>query len=421
VELMLFSLFGYGLLAIDIPGVDTLGRFLQKKAPLYDINKALDDLWYIAMQGNLYRLVTSLGLLVAVFAVGFWCVKFYIALDEGSLRPAVNQLVWPVVIVIMLSNGGAKLRDTTMFARDTMNAINNSVNEVISAEVNLRAMYQTLTGNYELQLFIANQVSICNQIRDFSAFNQCMVTADAVVSLKQGEFGKAIDKLLPASLKSKVDPWKQSMEKFKKDALKPKTPEEAQSQSTQGANNSGSTPAAGQVANNAGNKPFNALDASTYNGSEDNLQSVVKTLLSTRTAFLYVLESMMLVTGLLGPIFVALSLFPVGTKPVIAWAVSFLSIGFCKICYNLISGLSAIAMVYAGPTNSDMTVAAVVLGLFAPVLAFVVSSNTGFSALATVNSVAQNSGFNAGFSPYNITTTDTPSTPKSSDKEDESF
>jgi hypothetical protein len=56
-----------------------------------------------------------------------------------------------------------------------------------------------------------------------------------------------------------------------------------------------------------------------------------------------------------------------------------------------------------------MTVAAVVLGLFAPVLAFVISSNTGFSALTTVTSVAQNSGINAGFSPYNISNTATAS------------
>jgi hypothetical protein len=73
---------------------------------------------------------------------------------------------------------------------------------------------------------------------------------------------------------------------------------------------------------------------------------------------------MMLVTGLIGPIFVAVSLFPVGTKPMVAWAVSFVTIGFCKICYSLISGLAVIAMVYAGPDNSDITVASLVLGLF---------------------------------------------------------
>jgi hypothetical protein len=39
----------------------------------------------------------------------------------------------------------------------------------------------------------------------------------------------------------------------------------------------------------------------------------------------------------------------------------------------------------------------------APALSFVVSSNSGFSALSTIASAAQNSGFNAGFNNYSIT------------------
>jgi hypothetical protein len=38
-------------------------------------------------------------------------------------------------------------------------------------------------------------------------------------------------------------------------------------------------------------------------------------------------------------------------------------------------------------------------------LAFVVSSNSGFSALSTITSAAQNSGFNAGFNSYTNTIT----------------
>jgi hypothetical protein len=86
----------------------------------------------------------------------------------------------------------------------------------------------------------------------------------------------------------------------------------------------------------------------------------------------------------------------------VAWAVSFLTIGFCKICYNLVSGLSAIAMVYAGPEGSDMTIASVVLGLLSPVLSFVIASNSGFSALSTVTYTAQSFGLNAGMSSYVI-------------------
>jgi hypothetical protein len=127
---------------------------------------------------------------------------------------------------------------------------------------------------------------------------------------------------------------------------------------------------------------------------------VIGVITSTRTAFIYILEAMMLVTGLIGPIFVGLSLFPVGTKPMVAWAISFVTIGFCKICYSLISGLAAIAMVYAGPQNNDMTVASVVLGLFAPVLSFYVASNTGLAALTGISSTAQSFGLNGGISTY---------------------
>ncbi len=103
----------------------------------------------------------------------------------------------------------------------------------------------------------------------------------------------------------------------------------------------------------------------------------------------------MIVTALVGPIFLALSMFPVGTKPFIAWGTSFLSLGFCKICFSLVSGLSAVAMIYSGP-NVDMLVVSVVLGLLAPVIAFSIASGSGIAALTQVSYSAQNFGMNNG-------------------------
>jgi hypothetical protein len=105
---------------------------------------------------------------------------------------------------------------------------------------------------------------------------------------------------------------------------------------------------------------------------------------------------MMITTGLVSPIFLGLSLFPVGTKPLITWGVSFLSLGFCKICYTLISGLSSIAFVYAGPENIDAATVAVVLGILSPVLAFSIVSNSGINALNSVIGPAQVGGINFG-------------------------
>jgi hypothetical protein len=126
---------------------------------------------------------------------------------------------------------------------------------------------------------------------------------------------------------------------------------------------------------------------------------------------LYIIEVMMLITALVGPIFLALSLFPVGSKPIVTWGVSFLTLGFCKICFSLISGLSSMAMVLAGPNNVDMMVTAVVLGLLAPVLAISVASGSGLATLSSVAQSAQGFGFNSGVGFYNLGGKGSPSSP----------
>jgi hypothetical protein len=132
----------------------------------------------------------------------------------------------------------------------------------------------------------------------------------------------------------------------------------------------------------------------------DDTEQLRRVILSFRGSFLYIIEVMMLVTGLIGPIPLALSMFPIGTKPLMAWAISFLSLGFCKICFTLISGLSSLAMVYSEPNNVDMLVASVVLGLLAPVLSFSLASGVGFSALSNIASSAQGFKIKSGIGLY---------------------
>jgi hypothetical protein len=72
----------------------------------------------------------------------------------------------------------------------------------------------------------------------------------------------------------------------------------------------------------------------------------------------------------------------------------------------LVSGLSAfaersskeIALVYTGPDDSDMLVAAIVLGLLAPAIAFSIASGAGIGALNTLSYAGQGFGLNTGLS-----------------------
>jgi hypothetical protein len=55
-----------------------------------------------------------------------------------------------------------------------------------------------------------------------------------------------------------------------------------------------------------------------------------------------------------------------------------------------------IALVYTGPDDSDMLVAAIVLGLLAPAIAFIIAFGSGLAALTQVSYSAQNFGMNNG-------------------------
>jgi uncharacterized Tic20 family protein len=169
------------------------------------------------------------------------------------------------------------------------------------------------------------------------------------------------------------------------------------------------TPAvAGSANNNVITTPATGVTATSSDASIDSRsitdysspKEIRATILSMRGAFIYIIEVVMLVTALVGPIFVALSLFPSGSKFLLNWGASFLSLGFCKICYSLISGLSALAMVYVGPKNSDMLVISLVLGLFAPVLSFGIASGSGVSVLSAMSYAGQNYGINTGMNGY---------------------
>jgi hypothetical protein len=88
--------------SVTTPNVDLLGgltdKIFQVNADPETIPMALNTLWTIVMKGNLYNLVCSLGMFIAVIATGFWCVKFYKALQEGSMTPVVNEVIVPVSV-----------------------------------------------------------------------------------------------------------------------------------------------------------------------------------------------------------------------------------------------------------------------------------------------------------------------------------
>jgi hypothetical protein len=359
------------------------------------VTVAIQKLWKLSMEGSLYGLVSSISGTIAIFAVGFWCVKFYQALEEGTSKSVANQLIYPVILVMLLANGGSNMSKLTLTTRDIMNNVNSMVNQVISSEVSIKSANAALSNNFWVSFAVNASYKACASSpypdRIVSCLNGAKIQADGWVGAQNPGVSNSAD------FQAQLDRWKNA-QMASNDELAKRAKEIAVAQNTSPVNpsagatnpiNSSATPTLGGVAS------LSVLDEKYYT-NQSNLDSVVSTIMSFRKGFIYIIEIMMLVTALIGPIFLGLSLFPVGTKPLIAWGVSFLSLGFCKICYSLISGLSSIAFVYAGPENTDMTVVAVVLGLLSPVLAFSIASSSGIAALNSAIGPAQTGGINFG-------------------------
>jgi hypothetical protein len=397
-------------------GIKNFGYIIETDAT----PKAIDWMWQVVMKGSMYSIVCGLGLTLAVFAIGFWCVKFYKTIEEGGLRPAVNELVLPVLLVILLSNGGSHMREMTVGTRDLMNAVNRSITKAVSAEVNLREAIQTLAGYSTVKDLVELGSNNCRSITDSSEITQCLETNLSLVKYVQNYFPDTSKEPSYSSVakadefavsqagqwKAATEKWTQAAVKAYEEAMKPATTTEMKNEATKG----GAANAPTTEVQPSTQPSASPTTASSKKANELNIASVTnigssrairETILSMRGAFIYIIEVMMLVTGLVGPIFVALALFPSGANHLIKWGASFISLGFCKLCYSLISGLSALAMVYAGPDSVDMLVASLILGLFAPVLSFGIASGSGIGILNTISYSSSTFGVNLGLSSYN--------------------
>jgi hypothetical protein len=310
-----------------------------------------------------------------------------------------------------------------MTVRDMLNGVNQAANTVIDADVSIRTALVILTSGNAAISKASTLLSLCDNIRPDDDYTRCMDRQAALADVYVREATKNWPTENSTDTKNKNPYWRKAIVARRKWLLEQPKKQEAARVASAG-QSAGSTPApsaspapstspspsasnspapSASPSPSASNSPAPTLTpvnngsgfAPAFTIEENDVAGFEHIISSFATSFLYIIEVMMLVTGLVGPVFLAMSMFPVATKPVISWAISFLSFGFCKICFTLISGLSAIAMVYAGP-DQDMLVASVVLGLLAPVLSFGVASGTGLSALNSVGMISQNFGMNTG-------------------------
>jgi hypothetical protein len=396
------------LLAVSI---DAALESLFAQRPVSDpIPVAIQELWRITiLGGGIYGLLSAIGGMIATFFACYWTVQLFRSFEDGNgLRPIAEKMVVPLLMLVLLSNGGSNMGKVTLVVRDMMNNINALVSTTISTEVDIRMASEVLSRQTVVPAFLNAAMKSCaaspNPRQITGCLNGVRAFADGLVGAPLPE-RPATAGTISEKYRMQLEKWKEAQmaqnakmvkdaEEIAKNNLPPANP-------TPPVNNTDplANPAPTPAVKVASNPKLSVLDSSFYTNQESS-NGVISTMLSFKKGFSYILEIMHLVIGLVGPIFLGFVLFPAGLRAFTSWGISFIAVGFCKICFTLISGLSSIAFIYAGPDNVDMTVVAVVLGLLAPVLSVMIAANTGLNALSSITQVTSAGNIGIGLNAF---------------------
>jgi hypothetical protein len=310
-----------------------------------------DQQWLDLLQNNtsnnLYGAITNLGIFFAVGTLLFFMLQFLKDLISYEYSRPISALIWPFLVVILLSNSGngSILSNLTLGVRNFLNTVNQQV--VVSADAD--KIYQQALNMSIAEDIAGSLLRPCQSLTGEQQ-SQCFVkAAEKVDNLWQKYRDTYGNRSWIIRLQNKVDNIRYGT---------------------------------GIVSEAS----FNSLLGSTVQTSIKNF------LVSLQYAFQNLIEATMLLIAALGPIAVGGSLLPVAGKPIFAWLTGFLSMGIAKISFNIIAVLTA-AVIVNGPgqdvnVDPDLMWFIIFLGILAPVLSILVAAAGGFAVFSAISNTA---------------------------------
>jgi hypothetical protein len=318
-----------------------------------------DFLWSVALTGGLYQVMANAGSLIAVMCLMFFIVNFAKQLMQSeAIDWVLGELIYPIVVILLLSNGGGNLALLSQGMRSGINYYNNQILTAVSSQINFETALSDLADFSTVNAQLSAMRSQCNTITDNQKLIQCLDEQALNARVLVEEFRRK---------HPQVPEWAQYLaDKTGISQVDPSKPLES----------------LGTVVSSTALLPASLLADFSSNSI---LLGIELLLVTMQGAFQQLIEVAFLLTALIGPIAVGASLLPIGTRPILAWITGFFSLGMCKLCLNIITGLIAIATLKTGPTTDTLGVA-LLLGLLAPLLAFGMAAGGGMAVFNGITS-----------------------------------
>ncbi|RCJ22871.1 hypothetical protein A6770_29345 [Nostoc minutum NIES-26] len=318
------------------------------------VAEGFNELWNKTINGEVYASMCTVGVLFAIATLTFFMVEWTKKMMSGDEQRAYTDFIWPLIVVLLLTNNGKLLGDSTLGIRNYINNVNSLVLTSTAVGIDLKQAYQKALGTEAARSAIGIAVSRCK--------NSSLTPQEEVDCLEQAK--QELTKKYPDKFNKNngIFAWFVAAIDGAVDAYKDLSQGNA-------------TPTDVLLS------PINAFIGSSIT----DIISII--LIGMNGAYQWSIELTMLVTAFLGPIAVGGSLLPYGAKSIYTWLVGYFSIGIGKLCFNIIVGFAG-QLIADSKTYQPMFFL-FTIGIMAPFLATGLAAGGGLAVLAQINKAAE--------------------------------
>ena len=302
----------------------------------------------ITPTGGLYAALANLGEKIAVCCFFFWGITIVKDFVNNGSTAFLHEIIWPMIVVLFLAGNGGILADLTIGMRGLLHRTNQELLVQVSNKFALDEAFQKAKDNNAAQTQIGAWLQQCQALtgqKQIACLETARVQSEATINKYNLEGNLWTD------LVGRIG-----------DAIE------------QAKNTSGNEVLQGVVSYVSA--PLGALIGAAN-------QSIMRTVLvGTQIAFQQSFEISLLMTALLGPIALGMSLLPVDAKAFVAWITAMFSIGVAKLSLNIMTGVAATLVANAGAGDHFWFL--VYSAFMAPVLAMSLAAGGGMATWSAI-------------------------------------
>ena len=299
------------------------------------VSQNLDTMWNDVLNSGVWDAMVWVGTLFTVGLLTIWVSK--VLRDSLNNELSIDYLtsfLWLFLVLLLLINDGANLRNTVLGLRELINLTNEEVLAVQVGSFTLEESFNNVVQSANFNSWVQQKTIECESLPDESAKAKCK--QDLTQEIQNNE-----------------------------NALKQQNP----------------TILSGQwIANAVGDAFQRGLEIMLFGVS---------------IAFQWLVEITLLLTALISPLAVAGSLLPLQQRPLFTWLLGFYSVGLCKLFYNIIVGLVAHILsnnTPSGNPSGGTIIIAVAVGILSPILAVGLAAGGGMATFMSLGSLMAQAG-----------------------------